>query len=289
MKILLQVPSNPEQWKMMATEFHTRWNLPNCIGVIDGKHIQIKAPNQGSEYYNYLGYQSIILLALVDANYCITYFDVGTNGRAGNASVFRESTLYRGLEKNELGVPGPRPLPSCNDPIPFFIVGDDAFPLKPYLLKPYPTKRMGDMASMEQERRTERIFNYRLSRARRISENVFGILAARFGVFRGAIHLSPDNAVIITKACLALHNFCQRQRDKYFVPLSLVDQENPVSHEMIPGEWRGNTSNHLANITQQSGNRNAANARWVRDKVKEYVNGVGKVSWQECIVFGNKK
>ena len=273
---------------MMAAEFHTRWNLPNCIGAIDGKHIQIKAPNQGSEYYNYLGYQSIILLALVDANYCITYFDVGTNGRAGDASVFRESALYRGLERNELGVPGPRPLPSCNDPIPFFIVGDDAFPLKPYLLKPYPTKRMGDMASMEQERRTERIFNYRLSRARRISENVFGILAARFGVFRAAIHLSPDNAVIITKACLALHNFCQRQRDKHFVPLSLVDQENPVSHEMIPGEWRGNTSNHLANITQQSGNRNAANARWVRDKVKEYVNGVGKVSWQECIVFGNK-
>ena len=127
---------------------------------------------------------------------------------------------------------------SCNDPIPFFIVGDDSFPLKPYLLKPYPAKRMGDMASMEQERRAERIFNYRLSRARRISENVFGILAARFGVFRVAIHLSPDNAVIITKACLALHNFCQRQRDKHFVPLSLVDQENPVSHEMIPGEYK---------------------------------------------------
>ena len=288
MTILLQVPSNAEQWKMMAAEFHTCWNLPNCIGAIDGKHIQIKAPNQGSEYYNYLGYQSIILLALVDANYCITYFDIGTNGRAGDASVFRESTLYRGLEKNELGVPGLRPLSSCNDPIPFFIVGDAAFPLKPYFLKPYPAKRMGDMASMEQVRRTERIFNYRLSRARRISENVFGILAARFGVFRAAIHLSPDNAVIITKTCLALHNFCQRQREKHFVPLSLVDQENPVSHEMIPGEWRGNTSNHLANITQQGGNRNAANARWVRDKVKEYVNGVGKVSWQECLVFGNK-
>ena len=145
------------------------------------------------------------------------------------------------------------------------------------------------MASMEQDRRTDRLFTYRLSRAGRISENVFGILAERFGVFRATIHLSPDNAVIITKACLALHNFCQRQRDKHFVPLSLVDQEDPVSYEMIPGEWRGNTRNHLANIIQQSGNRNAANARWVRDKVKECVNGVGKVFWQEGLVFGNKR
>ena len=109
--IFLQVPSATEQWKMIAEQLYTRWNLPNCIGAIDGKHIQVKAPNQGSEYYNYLGYQSIILLALVDASYCITYFDVGTNGRAGDASVFRESTLHRGLESDELGVHGPRPLP----------------------------------------------------------------------------------------------------------------------------------------------------------------------------------
>jgi len=47
------------------------------------------------------------------------------------------------------------------------------------------------MADMEHERRMEMIFNYRLSRARRISENVFGIVAARFGVFRTPIHLSP--------------------------------------------------------------------------------------------------
>ena len=80
----------------MATDFYKRWNLPNCIGAIDGKHIQIKAPNEGSEYFNYMGFQSIILLALVDANYCTTYFDVGTSGRAEDASVFREYRLGKG-------------------------------------------------------------------------------------------------------------------------------------------------------------------------------------------------
>ena len=96
---------------------------------------------------------------------------------------------------------------------------------------------------MEQERRKERIFNYRLSRARQISENVFGSLTARFGVFRTAIHLSPDKVVIITKACLALHTFCQRHRDKHFVPLSLVDQEDPVSDEMVQTCYRKRTFN----------------------------------------------
>jgi hypothetical protein len=54
------------------------------------------------------------------------------------------------------------------------IVGDDAFPLKPYLMKPYPNRNLGI---------TQRVFNYRLSRVRRIVENVFGILTSRFSVF----------------------------------------------------------------------------------------------------------
>ena len=92
----MQVLSSAVQWTSLATDFYKSWNLPICIGAIDGKHIQIKAPNQGSEYFNYMGFQSIILLALVDANYCITYFDVGTNGRAEDGSVFRESGLGKG-------------------------------------------------------------------------------------------------------------------------------------------------------------------------------------------------
>ena len=84
-------------------------------------------------------------------------------------------------------------------------------------------------------------------------------------------------------------NICQRQKDKNFVPPSVIDNEDPVSHVMVPGEWRRNTNNHIANIFQQSGNRLAAYARWVRDKLEEYVNGVGKVPGQEGIVLGRRK
>jgi len=63
------VPSSAELWTRLAADVYNRWNLPNCIGAIDGKHIQIKAPTQGSEHFIYMGIQNIMLLALVDTNY----------------------------------------------------------------------------------------------------------------------------------------------------------------------------------------------------------------------------
>ncbi|KAJ8050277.1 hypothetical protein HOLleu_03415 [Holothuria leucospilota] len=77
--------------------------------------------------------------------------------------------------------------------LPFVIVGDEAFPLKPYLMKPYAAR------IFNQERR---IFNYRLSRARRVSENAFGILASRFRVFHTRMAVKPDTAEKVVLAAL---------------------------------------------------------------------------------------
>ena len=76
-------------------------------------------------------------------------------------------------------------LPGRENPLPYVIVGDEAFPLKTYLLKPYPSRQL-DLS--------KRIFNYRLSRARRVVENVFGILASRFRVFKSTIDMEPEKA-----------------------------------------------------------------------------------------------
>ena len=142
---------------------------------MDGKHIITKQPvNSGSYYFNYKNSFSIVLLALVDANYRFIYIDVGCNGRISDGGVFRNSSLSLALSENSLNMPDPRIVDGDDSPLPYVVVADDAFPLKTYIMKPYSQRGLTP---------EKRIFNYRFSRARRIVENAFGILASRFRNF----------------------------------------------------------------------------------------------------------
>ena len=146
-----------------------------------------------------------MLLALVDADYKFLYVDIGTNGRVADGGVFKNSTLFTALEENKLGLPSPKPIQCNGPPVPYTIVADDAFPLKEYIQKPY------SQAGLTKEKR---IFNYRLSRARRIVENAFGILANCFCVFMSPIGLSPEKVKTVVLACCTLHNFYALNRSQ---------------------------------------------------------------------------
>jgi len=93
--------------------------------------------NSGSEYINYKGTFSVVLMALVDADYCFTYADVGCQGRISDGGVFRNSTLFKKLNENQLNLPPNKPLPGKETFIPYVFVADDAFGLSPHIMKPY--------------------------------------------------------------------------------------------------------------------------------------------------------
>jgi len=189
------------QWRKIAEEFWDIWNFPNCIGALDGKHVVIQAPvNSGSQFFNYKKTFSIVLLALVDAHYRFIAVDIGGYGRNSDGGLFANSKLGKALEKNKLNVPKDNALPNTQTIMPYIIVGDEAFPLKKYLLKPYP-------GSQIQGDRSKRIFNYRLSRARRVSENVFGILSQKFQLYNRRLKLKPENADKIILTTCILHNY----------------------------------------------------------------------------------
>lgn len=168
---MLSCPKTEEEWLEVAEKFSSRWNYHNCLGAIDGKHIAMKKPsNAGSLYYNYKGFHSIVLLAAVDACYKFLYVDVGAEGGASDGGTWKNCTLHNALEQRRAGVPEPRALPNDDKPIPYHFVADDAFAMKTFLLKPF---------SHRSQSRREIIYSYRLSRARRVVENTFGIMSHR--------------------------------------------------------------------------------------------------------------
>ena len=78
--IYLSEPTE-SQYKEIAQEFKNLWNMPNCVGAIDGKHVAIKRPaNSGSAFYNYKKFFSIVLMAVCDAKYIFTAVSVGSYG-----------------------------------------------------------------------------------------------------------------------------------------------------------------------------------------------------------------
>ena len=129
---------------------------------------------------------------------------------------------------------------------PHVFVGDEAFPLRTDLLRPFPGLGLTEAQS---------IFNYRLSRARRIIENSFGILAAKFRIYRKPIHSSPDRVVAYVKATIVLHNYLQATESSTYCPPSFTDRED--SHgNIIPGEWRAfGDSQGLQRVGRTGSNR----------------------------------
>nr|CAH7737144.1 unnamed protein product [Callosobruchus chinensis] len=187
-------------FKVIATDFWKRWQFPNCIGCIDGKHIRIKCPpKSGSMYYNYKNYFSIGLLALTDANYKFIMVDVGSYGKESDGGHFENCALHKAIESAKLELPEETTLPGTDIMAPFVFLGDEAFPLREYLMRPFPRTTLRDDEENES-------FNYRLSRARMVVECSFGRIVTKFRVLYKAIETNVCNAIDIVKAITLIHN-----------------------------------------------------------------------------------
>ena len=177
--IYMNCPPTEKDWKHITDDFEELWDMPHILGAIDGKHIGMDCPKKsGTNYHNYKDFFSLVLLAVCDVHYNFTFVDVGQYGSNNDSSVLKESVSGKAFEQHFFNYPAAKRIPGCRlDKVPCFLVGDEIFPLKDWLMRPSPGKL--DEAS--------NIFNYRLSRARRFIENAFGILVARWRIFRGFI------------------------------------------------------------------------------------------------------
>lgn len=212
--------------------------------------------NSGSLNYNYKHTFSVVLLALADANYKFTFIDVGCKGRISDGGVFNRSSLNLALQENSLEIPPPRNLPGTNIETPFVILVDDAFALQPYMMKPY---------NFRGQDQAEHVFNYRLSRGRRMVESTFGIMSSRFRLFRTTIELSEKNVKLCILAVCTLHNW-----------LMSIDPNNAIVQDFDP------LTDKEHEFEVELNDQNASNeAKAVREKFKNYfMSNQGQVPWQ---------
>lgn len=262
--IYLKFPTENE-WISVADNFFRIWNFPNCLGSIDGKHVMLQAPAQsGSLFFNYKKHFSLVLLAVCDATYQFTMVDIGAYGSQSDGSVLANSTFGKQLLSNTLKLPPQRPLPNGNISLPFVFLGDEAFPLKVNLMRPFPGCGLDF---------SKRIYNYRLSRARRVIENTFGILCTRFRIFRRPIAVKSERAVQVTKAACVLHNFIRKEMPQQ--QTSLIETNSMSSNDF-----------EMSGISCTGGRiRGGAAAVEIRDHFKEYFVNAGSVPWQNQSVL----
>ena len=158
-----------------------------------------------------------------------------------------------------------------NDVIaPYVFVGDDAFALKKFIMKPYPQQNLTA---------EKRVYNYRHCQARRISENLFGILANRWRIFFTSINLEPKHVENIVLYTLALHNMLIKH--PAYRPGNLADTLLEDC-EVLEGECRDNvTTDSLYPLQIPRGGHNPSiAAKTVRDNFKGYFMNEGAVDWQ---------
>ncbi|CAM5157009.1 unnamed protein product [Natator depressus] len=170
--------------------------LPNCGGAIDGTHIPILALDHlANQYVNRKGYFSMALQALVDHKGCFTNINVGWPGKVHDARIFRNSGLFKQLQE---GTYFPDLKITTGDvEMPIVTLGDSAYPLLPWLMKPY----TGSLDSSKEQ------FNYRLSKCRMVVECAFGCLKAHWRCLLTRLDLSTTNIPIVIAACCVLHKY----------------------------------------------------------------------------------
>ena len=93
----------------------------------------------------------------------------------------------------------------------------------------------------------EAIFNYRLSQARRVIENAFGIIAARWRILMQPIQAKFEKTRLIIKSTICLHNFLRQTNCAAYCPTGFVDTYDETG-QIKEGEWQKLVGTLLFNL-----------------------------------------
>ena len=210
--IYIQFPAGNEL-KKVIDGFKDMWNIPQCAGSIDGSHVPVTPPAMNhTDYYNRKGWYSMLVQAVVDHKLLFQNLCVGWPGSIHDARVLANSSIYKKVNNGQL-LGGNIAQVQWRSLRPF-LIGDSAYPLLLWLVKPF---LFSSVLTSQQK-----LFNYRLSRARVVVEIAFGRLKARWHRLSKQIDMDIDNVphVVFYTMCVRyiktnlMMNGCRNYRHK---------------------------------------------------------------------------
>ena len=207
---------------------------------MDGTHIPIIAPNEyHADYHNRKGWYSILMQAVVDHDYRFTDVYIGWPGRVHDARVFANSKIFRKAEDNTLF---PNYIVNIEGvQMPIVLLGDPAYPLMTWLMKPYSDN--GHLTGGQTR------FNYRLSKARMVVENAFGRLKGRWRCLLKRNDNALKNVPNMVASCCVLHNLCETWGESFDEAwLQEVDKSADVFHQPNDVQPENQGRGHAENI-----------------------------------------
>lgn len=139
---------------------------------------------------------------IINYRYRFTYLNVGSPGKNNDSYIFEKSALKREHSEDRIFYNMGKQI--GNAMIPVLLIGDSAFRLSPYLMKPYP---QADLSPIQQN------FNYVLSRSRRVVENAFGQLKNRFRRIGKGLEVEMKHVPTVVRAACILHNILNEKND----------------------------------------------------------------------------
>ena len=224
--------------------FEERWGFPQTVGAIDGSHMPILKPNDSaSDYYNRKGYYSILMQGVVDFRGVFIDVNIGWPGKVHDARVFANSSFYRKACSGTLFPNWSRQISGVS--VPLLILGDPAYPLLPWLMKPYlETTNSSDK---------DHNFNYRQSRARMVVENAFGRLKGRWRCLLKRIDANLSNVPNMVSSCVVLHNVCEKYGDN------------------CSQDWVVDMDQQTAAVASSMSNSSNAMVSSIRDAIREHL------------------
>ena len=184
---------------LIAQRLEQSTGYPQGIGAIDGTHIAITPPEDGSkDYLNRKGYASYNVQAYCDDKLVFRDVCIKHPGSNHDAAVFRDSSLFMTIRNLPKYI---RKLDGVD--IPLHILGDPAYPMSCHLIKGY----TGKASSLPDDKQS---FNVYHSGARNCVERAFGRLKSRWRRILKKVDMKVENAPLMIMACFILHNFCER-------------------------------------------------------------------------------